>query len=173
MSDTPPDAERPEHAPVPPPKRKFRTMWIILITLLVLVLGGAGVMALYVDDWSRDLSQNQAATAADHADPRLRSIVTERSIDEATNAVIEGIGTLENWGVVKFESTADRSVILATRTTGLMKFVDDITVTILKKEGRVVIDAESKSRVGKADFGQNPRNLRELTEVIEVRLGAK
>jgi len=171
MSDTAPNPDQPEHATAPPQKRKFRTVWIILITLLVLVLGGAGLLALYVDDWSRDLSQNHAATAADHADARLRSIVTERSVDETTEAVLEAIGALENWSVAKSESIADRTVIQATRTTGLMKFVDDITVTILKQDDQVVIDAESKSRVGRADFGQNPRNLRELTEAIEARLG--
>lgn len=173
MSDTPQDADRPEHETAPPPKRKLRTVWIVLITLLVLVLGGVGLMALYVDDWSRDLSQNHAATAPDHADARLRSIVAERSVDEATEAVLDGIATLENWSVAKSESIADRTVIQATRTTGLMKFVDDITVTILKTDDQVVIDAESKSRVGRADFGQNPRNLRELTEAIEARLGSE
>jgi uncharacterized protein (DUF1499 family) len=49
-----------------------------------------------------------------------------------------------------------------TRTTPVMRFTDDIDVVLRAEGNSTRVQAESQSRVGKGDLGQNPRNLKEL-----------
>jgi uncharacterized protein (DUF1499 family) len=53
-------------------------------------------------------------------------------------------------------------ILHVTRRTRVFRFVDDITIQLTEEAGGTRVDAESKSRFGKGDLGQNPRNLREL-----------
>lgn len=162
--------EDPNPTPAPPPRRKFSTVWTGLIALLVLLLAGFALLAIYVDDWGRDLTTNHAETTANHTDPQLRSIVTRHSLEQATERTLTAIESLQNWEVVETEAGESDTTIQATRTTALMKYVDDITVTIREADDEVLIEAESQSRTGRADLGQNPRNLRELTAAVRDQL---
>ena len=48
-----------------------------------------------------------------------------------------------------------------------MRFTDDIVV-VLRTEGDLTrVQAQSQSRVGKGDLGQNPRNLKELVGYLK------
>ncbi|MGL4423801.1 MAG: DUF1499 domain-containing protein, partial [Gemmataceae bacterium] len=49
-----------------------------------------------------------------------------------------------------------------TRTTRLFRFVDNVHLTCSEEGAGLRIDAESKSRIGAGDFGQNRRNILEL-----------
>jgi len=48
------------------------------------------------------------------------------------------------------------------RTTRLMRYKDDVMVTLKRVGNETSVDVFSRSRVGKGDLGQNPRNIREL-----------
>jgi hypothetical protein len=85
-------------------------------------------------------------------------------------------------------SSSPPIVLRYIRKTPLLGFIDDITVTITAvypannadttegaettEEGTPVhrcrIDISSQSRVGKGDLGQNPRNIRELSEKLNA-----
>ncbi|MFM9066415.1 MAG: DUF1499 domain-containing protein [Planctomycetota bacterium] len=76
-------------------------------------------------------------------------------------------------------------VIRLTRSTKLFRFVDDVTVRIepltpdstdaaaapdrQQESPQVRLQAESKSRVGRGDLGQNPRNIRELLDSLRAQ----
>ena len=53
-----------------------------------------------------------------------------------------------------------------TRRTRVFRFIDDITIEFHETTSGVRVEAESRSRVGKGDLGQNPRNLIELSKAL-------
>ncbi|WP_205544207.1 DUF1499 domain-containing protein [Rubrobacter indicoceani] len=57
------------------------------------------------------------------------------------------------------------------RRTKLMRFRDDVRVRIAAEGQGLKLVAESSSRVGRSDLGQNPRNLAELLPAIDRELG--
>ena len=55
-------------------------------------------------------------------------------------------------------------------TTRLLGFEDDVTVTVEAHGAGSLVNMRSRSRVGRGDFGQNARNIRELQSALESRL---
>lgn len=78
------------------------------------------------------------------------------------------ISRLPRWSL---ESRTEKG-LQAVRATSMLRFKDDVTVTAEPDDepGRMRLTLESASRLGKSDFGQNPRNLRELLDALEREL---
>ncbi len=127
------------------------------------------VVALQVDDWGRDLTTNVAETSDDATDPLLRPITTCLPPDEVASRVREA-AQLPRWYFVR--QVAEDSVLRVefVRTSRLFRFRDDVTVWISDAGQQRTISARSASRVGGADLGQNPRNLRLLLQEVRARL---
>lgn len=103
-------------------------------------------------------SPNSAQTVREFPAPPPRLLDTvERAIEE-----------LPRWQVRSRMETQ----IKATRTTRILRFVDDVTIQAEAHgdDSRTVIS--SASRVGKSDLGQNVRNVQELLEAVEKELSA-
>lgn len=137
----------------------------MLYAALAVVLAIAAALALQVDDWSRDLSTNRAATSVDADDPTLRSLVLDASIDEVRSAITQFVERMPAWEMAAAEANADNQIAL-THKTRLFGFVDDISVTLQSTDEGTQVDVVSQSRVGKGDLGQNPRNIRELLRAL-------
>lgn len=144
-------------------------MYTLAAIACVLLLAGCVWLFFTVDDWSRDLTTNTAATSATAKNPRLRPIETDRPPAELAELISTTAGKIPGWEFVSQEEAADSTILHFVRTTRLMRFKDDITVQVRPIYGqsslaRWEVSAESKSRVGKGDFGENPRNLAELMD---------
>ncbi|MCC9630409.1 DUF1499 domain-containing protein [Blastopirellula sp. JC732] len=141
-------------------------IWIALGVVggILLIFVVATVMT--VDDWSRDLSTNVAETKQKATDPLLRPIDRQATLDCAKQVVERKIGEIPRWTLGSIDG-GEEVVIHATRKTPLWGFIDDIRVTITPAEWGVSIAVYSKSRVGKGDLGQNPRNIKELTSRLQ------
>jgi uncharacterized protein (DUF1499 family) len=141
-------------------------MWIAVYVvasgLAALVLAIAVVLLTHVEDWSRDLTTNVAATSDDADDQRLRTIRSRLSPGELAEQTVAAARTLPRWELAGQSRDNAAVELQLVRTTGLMGYKDDIRVRIEPAEGGSRLSAESRSRVGKGDLGQNPRNLREL-----------
>jgi uncharacterized protein (DUF1499 family) len=145
----------PEDNSPPKGKKMLAALAASLVTGLAIVL--------QVDDWGRDLTQNTAATA-DDAPEGLRPLETSLSTPECVT-LIKGAAT----GLPRWECVAEEGPTLSfVRTSGLFRFKDDITVRVEDAGDKRQIHATSASRLGHADFGQNPRNLRLLLRAIEA-----
>lgn len=143
--------------------------WMIGLAFAVaaagLVLGGL----LQVEDWSRDLTVNQASTATDHPDARLRPLAWSRSVSESVAAIRRVVERLPRWRFESCEEQANgEAVVRLTRRTALWRFTDDIEVTIEPTAEGATLNLASRSRVGRGDLGQNPRNLRELLDGLRA-----
>lgn len=154
--------------------------WLALIVTLLIL----GTIAAQIDDWGRDWTTNFAELSEQAEDPELRPLTLEMDADAAQALIMDWVQSQSHWSVLDNETAESEdttptalSVIRLTRSTKLFRFVDDITVRLTPVDGGFLsLHAESQSRLGKGDLGQNPRNLKELTRGIgrlaENRLSA-
>lgn len=63
-----------------------------------------------------------------------------------------------------------QGTIEATATTRLMKFKDDVTISVSSETGATVVNVRSKSRIGKGDLGTNARRIRAFQAELAKRL---
>lgn len=147
-------------------------MWIALyvglglaaIAFLAFVIG----VLTQVENWGRDFTTNSATTDANAPDLRLRPIESAAAPAELAKLVVSVTGKLPHWELAEQSEASGTVKLHFIRTTGLWKFKDDICVQIEPAHGGGSrLTAESRSRIGKGDLGQNPRNLRELLEALQ------
>ena len=121
-------------------------------------------------DWRRDFSHNVAETTTAARDPLLRPLVVPMPLVEAAEIVRHGVAELARWEIAEARIDTTRAVLACVRVTRWLRFRDDITIEIQPVEGGSRVTATSRSRVGKGDLGQNPRNLRELMRALKRRI---
>jgi uncharacterized protein (DUF1499 family) len=137
---------------------------------LVLIVLGAIVLSSTVDNWERDLTTNYARTIEKERNPRLRPIKTNKLIPDVVEIVVAAAKGLPNWELVE-KSPDDREYRLHfVRTTRLWRFRDDVRVRLIPTPDGTYLTAESQSRIGRGDLGQNPRNLVELLDKLRPQL---
>lgn len=158
---------------------KPKTIRMALLAILIALAAPFVVMAFYVEDWSRDLSQNRAhTTPGGRNEPiELRGVTASQ-----VAAAAEAMNGSDKWRLANEEALPDDSPLPAlleqepadthhfVRSTGLMGFKDDVWMVVTEQGNGVVLFAESRSRVGKGDLGQNPRNLDELAFLLPTSL---
>lgn len=149
---------------------------IVSRTRLALIFGGVASLLLVVnfmwiiDDWSRDLTTNFAATSEDAKRPALRPIHSPRSPAQLAEIVVAAARQIPRWELVEQQESDDGVQLHFVRTTPLLRFKDDIRITIARRDGESLLTAQSQSRIGKGDLGQNPRNLIELLAPVRKAL---
>lgn len=141
----------------------------ILFTILAIPLV---LIVASVDNWSRDLTTNVAETSPDTADPRMQPLSVGVSFDELTSAAKSIAKSNAGWEFVDASANADGGTLHMVHVTRLMKYRDDVTLTVQTTENETsVVNIRSASRIGKGDLGQNPRNIRALRELLTAELG--
>jgi len=149
----------------------------ILLVALLVVLAIFSAVAMLVDDWSRDLSTNRAATSTGNSDLLLRSLELPASPAEVRDAVIQFVEQRAAWALGnkvtgKNSRGAEREAsVPLVRTSRLFRFADDLQIFLQPIETGTLVDVVSQSRVGNGDFGQNPRNIRELMLALRKHFG--
>jgi uncharacterized protein (DUF1499 family) len=152
-----------------------RLMYIAAGVVAILVILGVVWLFATVDDWSRDLTTNFAATSATAEKSSLYPIISAKPPTELADLVAAAAQQLPGWELAAREENGEETALRFVRTTRFMRFKDDITVHIRPHESNgdtppYEVSAESQSRVGKGDFGQNPRNLIELMDTLRSLL---
>lgn len=146
----------------------------------------AGKLIWMIDDWGRDWTTNHAEFSPSSEDPMLRPIEMDADLDRVESVLRNWTAGQSAWAIVppasdppssgdpisndRGSSDQDSSMkrIHLTHRTPVFRFVDDVVVelTPINPTGdggpRTRVDATSRSRVGRGDLGQNPRNLRAL-----------
>ncbi len=115
--------------------------------------------------WLDGLTKNWAVLDPDDPDPELRWVVVPLAPAEAAARAAAIVAALPRWRVEGIDP-GDPG-ILATHRTLVWRFVDEVMIRFEPTDdGGTTIYAHSWSRIGKSDFGQNRRNLRELTRAL-------
>lgn len=113
---------------------------------------------------ARGLWHHSAQLEDTATNPRMRPLRLALNAEEVADQIVRWTNHRDHWSVECREQTADGIQLHLVRTTRLLKFSDDIHVRIIASATETRVDAESQSRVGKGDLGQNARNLLELVE---------
>lgn len=117
----------------------------------------------------RGLTHNQAETRPDHSDPSLWTRTYAIDHDVFFTKLLEVIKELPRWKVLSHDLALGE--VVATRETRIFHFVDDVRILVVKKEKEtIILNIRSASRIGKGDFGQNARNIRELLKGLDQRI---
>lgn len=121
----------------------------------------AAAIFLRVDDWRRDFTTNVASTDGSSS---LEPLRLNGSVEETVQRLKEYVADRPHWKWVEQAETVDGVVIDLVRRTWLFRFEDDVQVKVARDAAgtSIVVDAISRSRVGRGDLGQNPRNIKEL-----------
>lgn len=134
------------------------------ILLIGLVAGGAYAFIA----WPR-LSEVETGRTPEYPDLKVREYaVGEARVVEAIKAAM---GRLPGWRLVGSGRGPGGSAVTAVRTTRFLRFKDDVSVKIERRAGKTRVSVRSRSRIGKLDFGQNARNIRELLAELDRELG--
>ncbi|MEX0824790.1 MAG: DUF1499 domain-containing protein [Pirellulaceae bacterium] len=160
-------------------KVKTRMGWIILIFVLAIF---AGIFVL-VDDWKRDWTTNWAETDPQAEAADLRPFHSPLPPDALQQEVLEWVFQQSRWAVgdesgeIAPSAPSGNPPIQAplqlhlVRSTRIMQFKDDVHLTIDRdpESGGSVLHVQSRSRIGRGDLGQNPRNIKELIAGMKAR----
>ena len=90
--------------------------------------------------------------------------------ERVTRAARAAVAALPGWELVGSGRGPGGSELQAVARTRVLRFKDDVTVKIRRKEGAFEVSVRSRSRVGKADFGQNARNVRAFQAEMERQM---
>jgi uncharacterized protein (DUF1499 family) len=153
--------------------RKRMVMILLIGAGLIVAVGIATVVILLaqVEDWRRDLTTNFASTDPQAADERLRPLSATLDPEALADRVLVAVRPLTRWRLLSRTQNEKVIELHFVRTTPLMRFKDDIHVRIKPEPGGgSILTADSRSRLGNADFGQNPRNLRQLLAAVRSAL---
>ncbi|MDG2222830.1 MAG: DUF1499 domain-containing protein [Rubripirellula sp.] len=136
-----------------------------------------------IKNLQRGLTVNFASLEPADEDPQLRPVNLPQLPEIIADRIESWASDRKGWSVVSSQNASDSRAassqaassqqatdqeiqIHLTRTTRLFRFVDDIRVTLNREGQGTRIDATSQSRLGKGDLGQNPRNLKEFTQML-------
>ncbi|TWT80004.1 hypothetical protein CA13_14160 [Planctomycetes bacterium CA13] len=138
--------------------------------IVALVIVAVSIVALFIriDNWSRDFSTNYAKLDPAARDMNLRPMTFTDPLDVVIEKIEKWVQSQPHWEVVEKTASESSAQLHLTRTTSLMRYTDDIHVDLTAQGGGTWMEAESKSRVGKGDLGQNPRNLKELLAALRL-----
>ncbi len=113
---------------------------------------------------------NREASRPDHRSAELRTrylALDRRDAWRHVQACIEQFD--RQWQML--EETVASGQIHLTRKVLLRWFTSDVSVTLWQAdEKRVAVDVSSASRIGRMDFGQNARNVRDFYRSLEMYL---
>ncbi len=78
------------------------------------------------------------------------------------------VARAEGWEVTREDR--DAAVIEAVATTPLMRFKDDVTITVAREGEQTKVVVRSHSRLGKGDLGANAKRIRKFQEEMAKRM---
>ena len=90
--------------------------------------------------------------------------------ERVARAARAAISALPGWELVGSGRGPGGAELQAVARTRVLRFKDDVTVRIRRREGLAEVTVRSRSRMGKADFGQNARNIRAFQAELERQM---
>ncbi len=112
---------------------------------------------------------NRVETGKTPRYPDLQPLTVALPPARVFEAALTVARTLPRWTVVKTDPAA--GLIQAEARTRLWRFVDDVTIRIAAGEGRTAVSVRSAPREGRADLGQNARDIRTFLGTLRRALG--
>ena len=131
----------------------------------VLLLGGIGAGVLALRTWPM-INIVETGRTPDYPDIQPRTY--QKPTAEVFDAALHVISRLPRWSLVGYDER--QGEIRAESRTVLWRFVDDVYVRVVNRDGTAVVDVRSASRIGRGDFGQNARRIRGFLNELDRQL---
>lgn len=154
-----------------------KVLVVVVAVVALYVVLAAGALLRNRPEWGappgpwprlkRYLTTNVARTGqqpgfAELAPRRYRA--SPRQVVDETVAAMRALG----WEVVQVDAT--QGAVQAVVRTPWLRFRDDVTVSVdARPDGTTLLEAQSRSRLGRADFAANQHHLRVLFAALESR----
>ena len=120
-----------------------------------------------VTAWPR-LNVVETGRTPEYADLQPREYrKSAQAVTKAAEAAVQSLG----WTLQGSGKGPSGSALHAVARTRVLRFQDDVTISVRRAKGRTRVSVRSQSRVGKWDFGQNARNIRAFLEALDAQLG--
>ena len=139
-------------------------MLIYIVIVIVVLLAGIFILGRFYPD-------NVAETAPDGGNKNLKTRIYKTDLATAVKTVKEIIPTLStygrNWKLVGESETAEKGKIIKAEVPVIV-FTDDLEVYIKETGEEITVNAKSNSRVGRSDFGENARHIRQFLDALDA-----
>jgi uncharacterized protein (DUF1499 family) len=133
---------------------------------VVLVALAAGAVVAFTH-WPL-LNDVETGRTPEYSDLRVQRFAA--SEERVTRAARGAVAALPGWALAGAGRGPGGAELQAVARTRVLRFKDDVTVRIRRREGTTEVSVRSKSRVGKLDFGQNARNIRAFQAELERQI---
>lgn len=134
---------------------------------LILLALAAAAAAFLLTRWPL-LNDVETGRTPEYPDLQVREYSQgEETVAKAAEKAIAALPRFKFVGAGRGPGGAE---LQAVATTRVMRFKDDVIVRIRRGGGRTRVSVRSHSRVGKWDFGQNARNVREFQAALDKEL---
>lgn len=151
------------------PKPKSRWKWLLIIGVPVVALGVIGKMT------NTNPPTNAAKTTPDET-PALRTRVYSQSVEKVLDAAravtLEQKTWFKSWRIPpQSEITSGPPHHELRVEVPVLIYTDDLTVHVdTDDKGQTRVNVESKSRVGRGDFGENRRHVAQFLRALDKAL---
>jgi uncharacterized protein (DUF1499 family) len=135
-------------------------------TKAVLAVIAVGAAVAYTR-WPR-INDVETGRTPEYQDLRLQRFTA--SEERVTRAARAAVAALPGWELVGSGRGPGGAELQAVARTRLLRFKDDVTVRIRRRDDLTEVSVRSRSRLGKADFGQNARNVRAFQAELERQM---
>jgi uncharacterized protein (DUF1499 family) len=125
------------------------------------------IAAWAVTAWPR-INDVETGRSPEYPDLQVRTYTA--SPGQVAEALKKALDGRPGWTVVGSGQGPGGTVVSAVHQTRVFRFEDDVTVKIRRQDGATTVSVRSRSRVGKWDFGQNARNIRDLLTALDSSL---
>jgi uncharacterized protein (DUF1499 family) len=145
--------------------------WRRVVLILVLLVSSLVMWNIlsHVENWKRDLTTNQAHLDPQASDPVLRPLTLQATPAQVADTIQHWATDQPRWSVESRQQQGATITMELSHRTALLRFIDDIHVVLSSTDQQgTLVEAESRSRIGKGDLGQNPRNLRALVAALRA-----
>ena len=110
---------------------------------------------------------NDVRTGATPEYPELQPQRFARPLDQVFAAAA---ATAREMGFETTAQSAETGEIRAVATTRILRFKDDVTISVVRAREVVTVDVHSRSRIGKGDLGANARRIRDFQARLAEKL---
>ena len=102
------------------------------------------------------------------ATPEYPQLQPQRFAKPADQVFAAALATARDMGLEV--TSAEKGEIQAIATTRILRFKDDVTISVARDGQGAIVNVRSKSRIGKGDLGANARRIAEFQALLAKRL---
>lgn len=140
---------------------KLNKIFPAIIIGIILLAGSPFLLGLI---WPR-INDVQTGKTPQYADVQPQRF--NQPVEKVFTAALD-VSRAQGWDIR--ETKPEQGIIEAIATTRLLKFKDDVTITITSEGAATVVNVRSKSRIGKGDMGTNARRIRAFQAELAKKL---